>query len=108
MTPRSAQNRQPADRDRPIYVLVRPELTELHQTLARHFADDPGVEVMLARRQRPRRTGRERRRVSKPPPNGVERRLAPGLEGRRLAERRHPVLPVEEPPVPPELRAVAG
>jgi hypothetical protein len=90
-----------------IYCLVPSELSELTEPLRRHFSGDPKVEVVVERRGGERRTGRERRRGGRAA-DGVERRLARGLEGRRFGERRGMLLPVEErPALPPDLYAYA-
>jgi hypothetical protein len=86
-----------------IYCMVPLELSRLREPLAGHFSDSR-VEVVLERRRRERRSGRDRRAGDGRAAAGVERRLEAALEGRRFGERRAVLLPVEEPPaLPPDL-----
>ncbi len=96
--------RQERPDSHPIYCLVPPELPELAAPLADHFADDAGVTVLVERRRRERRSGDDRRAPGMSPPDGLERRIGQELEGRRFADRRSPIVPVEAPPLPPEAR----
>ena len=84
-----------------IYCVIPPELSTLWEPLARHFSDDPGVEVVLERRRVDRRSGRDRRKGAVGALDEVERRFASGLEGRRFGERRARVLSVQEQPALP-------
>ena len=80
----------------------------LHDTLRRHFQDDPTVEVVVDHRLDERRSGRDRRRAVSAPPDpprpGGERRRIQGAAGRRIADRRVPTLEVDVPPLPRRAR----
>jgi RNA polymerase sigma-70 factor (ECF subfamily) len=83
------------------YCLVPYELrAQLHELLRRHFGRDPSIEVIVERRQRDRRKPGDRRgRVDAPPAD--DRRRIVGTAGRRIAERRAALIPVEPPLLPP-------
>jgi hypothetical protein len=104
---REGSKSRPTETQPMVYCFVPPELSELVEPLVRHFWDDP-VEVVPERRRTERRSGRDRRKAGARPPGGLERRLAPDLEGRRFGERRATLLPVEEQPaLPPDLYCYA-
>jgi RNA polymerase sigma-70 factor, ECF subfamily len=92
--------------DRPItYCLVPYELSdELHEFLREHFRGNPSVEVIVERRNADRRERGDRRKRSAPRVDN-ERRTIAGETGRRVAERRAPVVEVELPALPPKLAA---
>jgi RNA polymerase sigma-70 factor (ECF subfamily) len=91
-----------------IYCVVPRELAaKLHEPLRRHFRDDRWVEVVVERRAADRRQEESRRRVEAEPPNGQERRQIHNREGRRVGERRAPLIPVEMPPLPRKARPYA-
>jgi hypothetical protein len=104
---RERSENRPAETQPTVYCFVPPELSELMEPLVRHFSGDP-VEVVMERRRGERRSGRDRRRAGTRAAAGLERRLAPDLEGRRFGERRAILLPVEEQPaLPPDLYCYA-
>lgn len=76
------------------YCIVPADLAgELHELLERHFRDDRGVEVIVERRGRERRSEGERRAITRPgewghAAAGGERRRIRSEEGRRAGERR--------------------
>jgi RNA polymerase sigma-70 factor (ECF subfamily) len=82
-----------------VYCVIPSELAgELHEPLRRHFADDPGVDVVVEQRWRGRRGGQDRRGAELPPPaEAGDRRRIRAAEGRRVADRRAAALPVEPP-----------
>lgn len=84
-----------------VYCIVPRELARVHEALVRHFRDEPGVEVVGERRAGERRRGEERRGAVVA--LGGDRRRVRNLAGRRIAERRAAVLPVEVP-LPRRLR----
>jgi putative nucleotidyltransferase with HDIG domain len=88
-----------------LYCIVPPELAPIRDEIVRSLPEGPPFEVLVERRSRERRTGTERRREGRHPPAGIERRLAHDLEGRRFAERRALLIPVDtRPPLSPEVR----
>ena len=86
-----------------VYCVVPRELAErLHEPLRRFFGDLRAVEVVVERRSDDRREGQERRSAVrpaewKPPSSGAERRRVRSAEGRRVAERRAPLVEVAAP-----------
>jgi RNA polymerase sigma-70 factor (ECF subfamily) len=89
------------------YCLVPSEFDPgLHQALRRHFRQDSSVDVIVDRRADERRSGEERRRSPSQAPV-VERRRIRGRGGRRVAEQRATLVPVEAPPLPRKLRRQA-
>jgi RNA polymerase sigma-70 factor, ECF subfamily len=92
-----------------VYCLIPAELAEpLHDPLRRYFADDdPGVEVIVERRQRERR-GKERRRGEADSAASSDRRLVRSADGRRMAERRATLVHVEPLPLPRRARPYAS
>lgn len=83
------------------YCMVPAELADkLHDLLRRHFRDEPGIEVIVERRVVERRRTGERRAADGAPPATGERRIAIDT-GRRVAERRAELVPVEAPPALP-------
>jgi RNA polymerase sigma-70 factor (ECF subfamily) len=102
-----------------IYCVVPRDLAEkLHEPLRRHFRADEGVEVIVERRDADRRGGSDRRRAidesaigpagddpvapgreaQEAAGDGVgERRVLPGIAGRRVAERRARQVHVQPP-----------
>ena len=105
----TAQETAPESTGPTIYCIVPPELAELMEPLCRHFAGDPGVEVIADQRHRERRAGIDRRDLqTHGAPDHVERRMAGGLEGRRFSERRAIPIPLEErPALSPDLYCYA-
>jgi HD-GYP domain-containing protein (c-di-GMP phosphodiesterase class II) len=96
------------DRTSSLYCLVPPELAELREELARALPENARFNVVLDRRRGERRAGSDRRGEDRPPPTGIDRRLAEDLEGRRFVERRALLAPVDEPPpLPPPVRPYA-
>jgi RNA polymerase sigma-70 factor (ECF subfamily) len=90
------------------YCIVPRELAlKLHEPLRDFFADDPAVEVIVERRRRERRGPDGRRAPS--PRSGSERRVVHNAGGRRVADRRATVAPVEGPEaLPRKVRHHAG
>src|SRR5437764_14919064 len=84
------------------YCLVPPDLAgELHDSLRRHFRQEPSVEVVVERRREDRRRKPQRRASASA--HSDERRRVKNSEGRRVADRRGPALTVEPPTeLPPE------
>jgi RNA polymerase sigma-70 factor, ECF subfamily len=77
-----------------VYCVVPRDLaSKLHDTLQRHFADDPEVEVVVERRGTERRL-EEERRAAAADAGATERRRIRNQEGRRVGERRVAVVPV--------------
>jgi RNA polymerase sigma-70 factor (ECF subfamily) len=90
-----------------IYCVIPRELApKLHETLRRHFADDPQVEVVVERRALDRRR-RSDRRGGEAPERDEERRRIRNVTGRRVADRRVTVVEVEPPALPRRARAHA-
>jgi RNA polymerase sigma-70 factor (ECF subfamily) len=78
------------------YCIVPQDLAaELHDRLRRHFRRDDSVEVIVEQRQAGRRSGSERRAADAD--GGEDRRLVRNVEGRRVADRRGPAMPVDPP-----------
>jgi RNA polymerase sigma-70 factor (ECF subfamily) len=94
------------ERRRVAYCIVPRELARrLHDTLRRHYRDDPTVEVVVERRDTERR-GAERRVTDGE--RTPERRRIRAAEGRRVSDRRAPVVGVEPPALPRRARPYAG
>jgi RNA polymerase sigma-70 factor (ECF subfamily) len=102
-----------------LYCLIPRDLApRLHETLRRHFAPDPTIEVVVQRRTADRRAARNRRAPDRqtapatfgPPahaPKQDSRRIR-NIAGRRLGERRAALLAVDDgPPLPRKARAHA-
>ena len=89
-----------------VYCVVPRDLApKLHELLRRHFASDPGVEVVVERRGADRRSEADRRdEVLAGVP---DRRRIRNLEGRRIGERRAAVVPVTVPRLPRKARLYA-
>jgi RNA polymerase sigma-70 factor (ECF subfamily) len=102
----------PQRRARPIvYCLVPGDLApRLHDTLRRHFRDEPGVEVIVERRAGARRRLPDRRTADDRagPDSERERRAHGAAAGRRVGERRASLVPVSAPPLPRRVRAHAA
>jgi hypothetical protein len=99
--------RAPQDRSPTVYCIIPARLSRIRSRLCEHFADDPQVEVVVEQRSEERRSRGDRRQVPDDGGSAVERRLNPGLERRRLGDRRAGTVPVERPPLPAELRRYA-
>jgi RNA polymerase sigma-70 factor (ECF subfamily) len=94
-------------RSRPrVYCLVPAELADqLHDSLRRHFRDDPTIEVVVEQRRQDRRGGLDRRRIEGEAPEPGERRRVRGSGGRRIAQRRSVAVALDEaPPLPRRAR----
>lgn len=89
-----------------VYCVVPAGLEWLHELLRRHFRDDPSVEVIVERRGLDRRAETERR-TGRVGDSGMERRLIRSLEGRRVGERRAPLVAVSGGGLPRRARAYA-
>jgi RNA polymerase sigma-70 factor (ECF subfamily) len=76
---------------------------KLHEPLRKHFADEPGVEVVVEQRARDRRSASDRR-VSGAE-TAAERRLIRGVHGRRAGDRRADLVAVPAPDGPLPRRA---
>jgi RNA polymerase sigma-70 factor (ECF subfamily) len=88
---------------RRIYCLVPIELAgRLHDSLRRHFRDDPEVEVVIEQRHRDRRAGTERRADTEAASRrrGGERRKVRSPSGRRIADRRAVLVPMTDAEAP--------
>lgn len=84
-----------------VYCLIPQDLAEkLHEPLRRHFRDDPGVEVVVERREAERRRARDRRRKKGKLAAKSDRRRILAVAGRRIADRRAAQVPVAPPPLP--------
>jgi RNA polymerase sigma-70 factor (ECF subfamily) len=80
-----------------VYCLIPQVLApKLHDLLRRHFRDERDVEVIVDRRGRERRIAGERR-TGEPKTPAQERRLIRGEGGRRVGERRAPLVSVDPP-----------
>jgi RNA polymerase sigma-70 factor (ECF subfamily) len=80
------------------YCLVPRELAaKLHEPLREHFGDDPSVEVVVERRGRERRAADERRGDSAAADGAVDRRRVRNATGRRVGDRRMPLVAVDTP-----------
>jgi RNA polymerase sigma-70 factor (ECF subfamily) len=87
-----------------VYCLVPRDLAPgLHELLRRHFRGDPGVEVVVERRDGERRVAADRR-VSGDREVAVERRLIRSVTGRRVGQRRALQLEVSPAPLPRRAR----
>jgi RNA polymerase sigma-70 factor (ECF subfamily) len=99
---------------RRIYCLVPIELAgRLHDSLRRHFRDDPEVEVVIEQRHRDRRGGAERRKGADATSSrsGEERRKVRNPSGRRIADRRAVLVPMradDSPALPRRASRHAG
>jgi RNA polymerase sigma-70 factor (ECF subfamily) len=90
-----------------LYCLIPRELAgEVHDELRHHFAEEPNVEVVVERRRRDRRAGKERRRGEDSYP-GPERRQIRNADGRRVGERRAVLVEVSPPSLPESLQPYA-
>lgn len=87
-----------------IYCVVQPELAPQLGALARLFGHDDGVEVVLDRRAGDRRSGANRRLAEPVHPFVPERRAVRGGEGRRVGERRAPLVGAQAPEMPRRVR----
>jgi RNA polymerase sigma-70 factor (ECF subfamily) len=92
-----------------VYCLVPWDLAaSVHEPLRRHFGDDAGVEVVVERRRHGRRKG-ERRSDESAAPTGEDRRRIRNVGGRRIADRRAPLIEIEAPgALPRKARAHAA
>lgn len=103
-----------------VYCLIPADLAgDLHEPLRKHFAGDPSVRVVVERRGRERRAtadrrtgppaGRGRSETTPPSKATAERRRVHALAGRRVGERRAPLIALEAtPPLPRRARRHAG
>lgn len=95
-----------------VYCLLPLEMAaKLEGPLARHFASDPKIEVLVERRHTDRRRREERRaRVDDGLDDGIEfdRRKVHNCEGRRAGERRSTQVPVSPPSTATMPRRVRG
>ncbi|HEX2015698.1 MAG TPA: sigma-70 family RNA polymerase sigma factor [Solirubrobacteraceae bacterium] len=93
-----------------VYCLVPRDLApKLHEALRRHFRGDPGIEVIVERRDSDRRQLPERRTTidaDRSPKS--ERRRVVGAAGRRVAEQRAPVVALAAPSLPRKVLAHAA
>jgi RNA polymerase sigma-70 factor (ECF subfamily) len=89
-----------------VYCLLPRELApRLHEQLRRHFAGDPDVEVVVEQRGEERRGADDRRAAGAGSPGTAERRRIRSAAGRRIAERRAALVPVDAPgPLPRRVR----
>lgn len=93
---------------RVVYCLVPSELApKLHDLLRSHFRDDPEIEVLVEQRHMERRQSAERRSRDTGPPSGGERRRIRSATGRRVGERRTPVVTASAPALPRRARRYA-
>lgn len=90
-----------------LYCVVPRDLVKLHDTLRRHYARDPAVEVVVERRSADRR-GEGERRSAESRRASAERRRIRAHSGRRIADRRVPSASVEAPPLPRRARPYAA
>jgi RNA polymerase sigma-70 factor (ECF subfamily) len=93
-----------------VYCIIPRELApELHDTLRRFYRNDPSIEVIVERRRRERRSGRDKRRPEAPV-DGIreERRRIRGRGGRRVGERRAAQKRARRGRLPPEAEPHAG
>jgi RNA polymerase sigma-70 factor (ECF subfamily) len=75
------------------YCVVPRELAgKLHESLRKHFREDPGVEVVVEQRVGERRAGGERRWRKLAAPDAGERRKVRSPDGVRVAQRRSSVV----------------
>jgi RNA polymerase sigma-70 factor, ECF subfamily len=89
------------DARRTVYYIVIPVdlARKLHDRLRRWFADDDTVAIVVETRRTDRRR-RDRRANAGDPPAAGDRRRIRNLRGRRIAERRAPVVKVDPPVLP--------
>lgn len=79
-----------------VYCVIPADLApKLHELLHRHFEEDPRVEVVVEQRGRERRRRHERRTEAGEAPTGQERRRIRSDTGRRMGERRVPVVTLD-------------
>jgi RNA polymerase sigma-70 factor (ECF subfamily) len=90
------------ERQQVVYCVIPRELArKLHEPLRRHFRDDASVEVVVEHRLAERRTLSERRDDgARPAGRAADRRSIRAKTGRRVADRRAPVLDVPTPALP--------
>jgi hypothetical protein len=81
------------------YCIVPKDLeSKLFDTLRRHYASNREIEVIVERRVADRRVAQERRKRNVGPPPGVDdRRRIRNEGGRRIAERRAQLIPIDPP-----------
>ncbi|HEX8084723.1 MAG TPA: RNA polymerase sigma factor [Solirubrobacteraceae bacterium] len=86
---------------RTVYYIVIPAglARKLHDRLRRHFAEDESVAIVVETRRTDRRRADRRAAAPDPPPAGDRRRIR-NVRGRRIAERRAPVVRVAPPALP--------
>ncbi|HEX2102264.1 MAG TPA: sigma-70 family RNA polymerase sigma factor [Solirubrobacteraceae bacterium] len=86
---------------RTVYYIVIPGrlARKLHDRLRRHFAEDESVAIVVETRRTDRRRRERRAGPGEPPPAGERRRIR-NARGRRIAERRAPVVRVDPPELP--------
>jgi RNA polymerase sigma-70 factor (ECF subfamily) len=87
-------------------VVPRELADELHELLRDHFRDDDSVEVVVELRRRERR--QRERRTNGDAPVADDRRRVLADEGRRIDERRVPVVEVDPPKLPRQARRHAA
>jgi RNA polymerase sigma-70 factor (ECF subfamily) len=84
-----------------IYCIVPDDLADkLHEPLRKHFAAEPGVEVIVEQRWRDRRQAEERRSMTEAAavrPADEDQRRIRAQTGRRAADRRVSSIPVQRP-----------
>ena len=89
------------------YCVVPFELAaKLHEPLRQHFAEDAAVEVVVERRGHDRRRAEDRRAA--PAARDDDRRLIRNQAGRRIGDRRAPLVAVDTPALPRKARAHAA
>jgi phosphoglycolate phosphatase-like HAD superfamily hydrolase len=76
---------------------------DVERRLSEHLSATAAAILLVDRRAQDRRDSRDRRGTALDSPTALERRLAPDLEARRVAERRGDFESVEAPELPPEL-----
>jgi RNA polymerase sigma-70 factor (ECF subfamily) len=105
---RSASGGGNGDARRTVYYIVIPVglARELHDRLRRWFAGDDSVAIVVETRRTDRRRRDRRAAEDEPPPAGDRRRIR-NLRGRRIAERRAPVVRVHPPVLPDFARPYA-
>jgi RNA polymerase sigma-70 factor (ECF subfamily) len=78
-----------------VYCLIPLELAgQLHEVLRRHFVGDPAVEVIVERRGAERRLAEDRRQIRQPASEEAGRRRIRSVTGRRVGDRRAPLIAV--------------
>jgi RNA polymerase sigma-70 factor (ECF subfamily) len=82
--------------------------SRLHETLRRHFGEDPDIEVIVEWRSRERRRLSERRLARGDGPSGRERRRIRAASGRRVGERRAALVAVDALALPRKARPHAA